>query len=239
MINYKGMLYLGSLKEGKPNGIRVLVNEYGLIFKGEYKEGEINGKGKMFIYNKNNINQNKKINSNQRKNNNNNKNLIKIFEGTFINGLKKGKCIVYNEKNSKIFEGEFIDDLRNGKGIEFNNGYKIYEGEFQNGKVMDLEFFIIINQLKYMKAILKITILMERAPYFIIMEEFNIKELSKMVFFGKKDFFDISGEKTKFINGFPSKNKKYIDNFKIYYNSGKIHFCLSQKKRNNKRKRIL
>ena len=49
------MLYLGSLKDGKQNGIGILSNEYGLIYQGEFREGEINGKGKMFIYNKKKI----------------------------------------------------------------------------------------------------------------------------------------------------------------------------------------
>lgn len=62
-------------------------------------------------------------------------------------------------------------------------------------KEMELEFFIKINQLKYMKVILKIIILMERVHYFIMTEKFIIKELSKMVFFGKKDFIMILLEK--------------------------------------------
>ena len=62
-------------------------------------------------------------------------------------------------------------------------------------KEMELEFFIKINQLKYMKVILKIIILMERVHYFIMTEKFIIKELSKMVFFGKKDFIMIFLEK--------------------------------------------
>ena len=49
--------------------------------------------------------------------------------------------------------------------------------------------------IKYMKAILKITILMEMVHYFIMMEKFNTKELSKMAFFGKMDFIMIFLEK--------------------------------------------
>ena len=48
----KGVYYSGSLKDNKPDGIGVLVNECGIIYKGEFKDGKINGKGKSFIYNK-------------------------------------------------------------------------------------------------------------------------------------------------------------------------------------------
>ena len=229
IINYKEMLYLGSLKDGKPNGIGILSNECGLIYQGEFREGEINGKGKMFIYNKNNnISQNKKINTYQSKNNI--KNLIKIFEGIFTNGVKNGKFNVYNEKNSKIFEGEFVDDLKNGKGIEFNNGKIIFEGEYKddlkNGKGIEYK-----NGYKVYEGNFENNYFNGNGTLFYNDGKIQYQGIIKNGFFWEDGFYyDINGEKTKFINGFPSKNKKYIENFKIYYSSGKIHYCLSKNK---------
>ena len=160
IINYNGMLYSGSLKDNKPDGTGVLLNEYGIVYKGEFEEGNINGKGKLFIYNKNIESQNKKpknnnssfvcknpnYNGNYKTQNQNilNKNILKIFEGSFINGKKKGKYIEYDKYNSKIFEGELIDDIKQGKGIEYLNGYKKYEGEFKdnmrNGKGVEYNY---------------------------------------------------------------------------------------------------
>ena len=59
----KGMIYIGNLKNEKPNGIGMLVNEFGIIYKGEFKEGKISGKGKLYIYDKNLGNLNKKNNN--------------------------------------------------------------------------------------------------------------------------------------------------------------------------------
>ena len=147
----KGMIYVGSLKDKKPNGIGMLVNEFGIIYKGEFKEGEINGKGKLFVYDKNLESLNRKgknlfgnckpnicynygspFGKNIKPSNSKKNNLLKIFEGNFTEKVKNGKFIEYDKNNTKIYEGEFKDDNRNGKGIEYSYGNKIYDGEFKN-----------------------------------------------------------------------------------------------------------
>ena len=259
IINFKGMIYSGSLKEGKPNGIGFLVNEYGLFYQGEFKEGEIDGKGKIFIYNRKDESKNKKEKANkefskQSKTINNLNdlineiNLIKILEGTFTKGIKNGKFIEYNKNNSKIFEGEFKDDKKNGLGIEFRNGNIIFEGEFKddikNGK--GIEYIntkkIFEGEFKegkrngkgilYNSQSIKIYEGNFENNYFngngaLYYDDGKILYQGKFkngIFWENGFYYDILGEKVKITNGLPDKH------FKIYNNSGKLHYYLSTNK---------
>ena len=120
IIDYNSGIYCGSLKDNKPDGMGVLVKECDIIYKGEFKEGIINGKGKSFIYDKNDKH----------------KKLLKIIEGTFIGEIKNGKYTEYDRYDCRyeIFEGEYKDDKREGKGIEYNQGNKLFEVEYKDGK---------------------------------------------------------------------------------------------------------
>ena len=239
IINYKEMLYTGSLIDGKPNGIGVLVNENGLVYQGEFKEGEIVGNGKMYIYqcNKNIGNIKDSIK---------NKNLEKIFEGTFINGVKEGKFKEYNKNHLKIFEGEFKNDIKNGRGIEYSNGNKIYEGEFKDdlkdgkgveykngnkmyegdfkeGKKNGIGIFYNNQSNKIYEGNFENNYFNGKGTLFYNDGKIQYQGTFKNGIFWEEGFYyNISGEKTKIINGLPFTNKQNIDNFKIYYSSGKI-----------------
>ena len=299
----KGMIYSGQLKDNKPEGTGVLLNEYGITFKGEFKEGMINGKGKLFIYDQNIGSKNKKIVIDNKKNciatkcsnlfgNNNypnqrnntysnkNKNLLKIIEGTFINKKKNGKYIEYNKYNSKIFEGEFKNDMRNGSGIEYNNGYKkyegeykddkregrgieysygnkifegeykdnkregkgieynngnkIYEGEFKNDRKNGIGILYINGEIKRYEGNFENDVFHGKGKLFYDNGKTHYFGMFNNGFFSEEGYyFDISGEKTKVLNGFPLINGKFPKGFRIYYNSGKIHYRLSLKNAKN------
>ena len=121
-------------------GHRKLGKEYEnkkLIYEGEYLyERKWNGKGYdkkgNIIYEL--INGNGKV----KEYSEDNPKLL-IFDGEYINGIKKGICKEYINCLSKnpdlIFEGEYYNDNKNGKGKEYNKeGELIFEGEYKEGK---------------------------------------------------------------------------------------------------------
>ena len=105
------------LKNGKG-----FVKEYdhhggNLIREGKYKNGKLNGKGKVYLYDK------------------------IIYDGEFINGLVEGKGKQYNSNGNLMFEGEFLYNYKI-RGKEYVNRKLEYEGEFRfyikwNGKGYD------------------------------------------------------------------------------------------------------
>ena len=62
-----------------------------------------------------------------------------IFDGEFINGIKKGifkeYSYKYNGKNYLTFEGEYYNEKRNGKGKEYyyDSDKLKFEGEYKDG----------------------------------------------------------------------------------------------------------
>ena len=237
----RGVYYSGSLKDNKPDGIGVLVNECGIIYKGEFKDGKINGKGKSFIYNKNG-----------RK---------KIFEGTFIGEIKNGKYIEYNEENHIVFEGEYKDDKREGKGIEYDgkenynyrNGHKIFEGEYKDdkreGKGIEYDGKIKLyeghfkNGQKNGDGILHTRDGIKRYEGNFVNNFFHgegkllydngriqYKGKFNKGFFSEEGFYydyENNGQKIKVFNGLPLINDKFPKVFNIYYNGGGIHYAIS------------
>ena len=124
--------YINGLRNGKgkeyENGKLIFEGEYingfgqgkeydsdgKIIYEGEYLKGKRNGKGKEYNYS--------------------DKPNILIFEGYFLNCVKKGIFIVY-KNDKKIFEGYlFNDKIWKGKGIEYLNDEIIFEGEYVTGK---------------------------------------------------------------------------------------------------------
>ena len=110
---WNGKIYdsLANIYEVK-NGKRLVKYYYHghLSFEGEYLNGEINGKGKEYIINEDEL----------------------IFEGKYINGKRNGKGKEYS-CGRLIFEGEYINGKRNGKGKEYSFGKLIFEGEYLYG----------------------------------------------------------------------------------------------------------
>ena len=159
--------YEGDFKNNKKDGfIKIyLINKNELYFEGIYKNNEKNGKGKLIIKILGDVN----IYEGNYKNGNldgkgihimtnENKNIYFRFECQFKNGKAKYGTI-YDKNNNKIYEGGLKRYLPNGKGIKFEGEYK-YEGNFKDGKLKELELYMIKIIIKYMKENLKMVILM-------------------------------------------------------------------------------
>ena len=57
-----------------------------------------------------------------------------IFEGEYLEGIKKGFMREYFSNGLLKFEGQIINGLKNEKGTEFNeNGEMLFEGRYING----------------------------------------------------------------------------------------------------------
>ena len=57
-----------------------------------------------------------------------------LFEGDYLNGKRHGKGKEY-EYGKLIFEGKYLNGERNGKGKEYDDCKLKYEGEYLNGKM--------------------------------------------------------------------------------------------------------
>ena len=99
-----------------------------------------------------------------------------------------------------MYEGDFKEGKKNGIGIFYNNqSNKIYEGNFENNYFNGKgTLFYNDGKIQYQGT------------------------FKNGIFWEEGFYYNISGEKTKIINGLPFTNKQNIDNFKIYYSSGKI-----------------
>ena len=96
------------VKNNKELQLRLGIDlEYYKKKSGKYKIGEKNGHGKEYDILTNNL----------------------IFEGEYLNGIKKGTGVEY--KNGQIiFEGEYLNGKRNGKGKEYYDNIIVYEEEY-------------------------------------------------------------------------------------------------------------
>lgn len=59
---------------------------------------------------------------------------LKVYEGQFVNGLKHGSGIQF-EDGRKVYEGGFSNDVRSGAGTLYHSttGNRVYQGEFADG----------------------------------------------------------------------------------------------------------
>ena len=116
------------LINGEKNGRVKEYDKYNgdLIFEGVYLNGKRNGTGieyKSILCNQCDSRYYSKYNSN----------LIKIFEGEYLNDERIfGKEYNYDEK--LIYEGGYLNDKRNGNVKIYENDKLKYEGEYLNGK---------------------------------------------------------------------------------------------------------
>jgi len=62
---------------------------------------------------------------------------LKVYEGAFLNGLKHGVGIQYDDKGRRIYDGSFANDRREGYGTLFHEttGRRAYEGTFKDDKL--------------------------------------------------------------------------------------------------------
>ena len=71
-----------------------------------------------------------------------------IFEGDYLNGKRHGKGKEY-EYGNLIFEGEYLNGERNGKGKEYDKRKLKYEGEYLNGKIWNGKGYNEDGKLEY------------------------------------------------------------------------------------------
>ena len=216
IINYNSGIYCGTLKDNKPDGMGVLVKECDIIYKGEFKEGTINGKGKSFIYDKN---------DKSRK-------LLKIFEGTFIGETKNGKYIEYDRYNckKKIFEGEYKEGKREGKGIEYKYNNKLYKGCFKNGQKNGNGILYASGGIKRYEGNFENNFFHGNGKLFYDNRKIQYDGKFNKGFLSEEGvYYDYAnyGQKTKVFNGLPLINNEFPKVFNIYYNEGQIHYTIS------------
>ena len=63
-----------------------------------------------------------------------------IYE--LING--NGKVKEYDNYGDLIFIGEYLNGIRNGKGKEYKNGKIEFDGEYENGRRKESNYFCFI-----------------------------------------------------------------------------------------------
>jgi hypothetical protein len=109
------LLYEGDVKNNLITGKGSIYYRTGQVqTTGEYKNGKLNGYGKYF-------------NSEGRL----------VYEGQFVENEFSGHGKFYgNEAGALEYEGEFLSGLFSGKGKYYKNGALLFEGEFENGKIV-------------------------------------------------------------------------------------------------------
>ena len=143
--------YLNGDKNGKGKEFNIFDGR--LEFEGEYLNGKRHGKGKEYNNVGNLIFDGEYLYEYKRKGKAYIKDILE-FEGEYLfdkkwNGIgydEKGNIIYelkngngkvneYDEYYSEIkFKGEYLNGEKNGKGVEYDDGYLLFEGEFNNGK---------------------------------------------------------------------------------------------------------
>ena len=84
-----------------------------------------------------------------------------LFEGEYVNCLKKGKGREYIYENYLLFEGKYLNNLRHGKGKEYYFDGKLhFEGEYFYGRRWNIKGYDanknIISEIKNGKGYIKL-----------------------------------------------------------------------------------
>ncbi len=104
-----GSVIKGSFKNGKAYGKCTLTSPEGkVIYTGSFVDDNYNGTGRLFADDGG------------------------YAEGRFVDGEPTGIFNEYTKNKELVYCGEWTDMHRNGRGIEYQNGKKVYEGEFKN-----------------------------------------------------------------------------------------------------------
>ena len=108
----KDRQYFGSIKNGKYDGIGILIRNIGEIYYGNWNDGLKEGQGTYFWPDGS------------------------VYKGEFKNNEIKGKGII-RYANGDIYEGDFLESKRHGKGryIQKNTHTHIHVGEWERGKL--------------------------------------------------------------------------------------------------------
>ncbi|MDQ0885722.1 hypothetical protein QFZ81_000810 [Paenibacillus sp. V4I9] len=103
------MIYEGSFKNGKYDGIGRFYVKGMLLYEGEFAKNKYDGSGKLYSQGR------------------------LLYEGGFKENNRHGKGKLYDNTRFKIleYEGEFVNDKFEGYGIHY---FKDYIGEWKNGE---------------------------------------------------------------------------------------------------------
>jgi hypothetical protein len=114
-------LVSGTFSVGKP--VSGTVREYAYV--GAMREGMITGTGKLYLVSHNGPTHIRAESFQTGRKG------LKVYEGAFVNGLKHGIGILF-EEGLKTYDGSFANDLREGYGTQFHalTGRRAYEGNF-------------------------------------------------------------------------------------------------------------
>lgn len=104
-----GDVYIGLVKDGKPDGFGKMTTEFGDSYEGEWSYGQKNGFGKYTSVHGN------------------------VYEGGWSKGSEHGKGKMMWE-SGMVYEGDYYKGRQHGHGNMTTNFY-VYEGSFVHGKM--------------------------------------------------------------------------------------------------------
>ena len=117
---YKEGRYIGSIIDGKREGIGIFIYVNGKRYEGEWKNDKIDGRGIMFYKNGDK------------------------YDGYFVNNKKEGKGIYYYN-NGNTYVGDWKNDKKGGKGIFYGKEGQRKMGDYFEGKPIGKHVILHVN----------------------------------------------------------------------------------------------
>ncbi len=113
-------IYVGVVKNGKPNGKGKYKSAIGETYEGFFKDGFLHGQGKAYSVKNVGDGRNRVINEGD------------YYVGEFDNGARHGKGTLTNKSRNYSYTGDFVNGKKDGQGEEISGG-NIYKGPFKKG----------------------------------------------------------------------------------------------------------
>ncbi|SHI08020.1 MORN repeat-containing protein [Bradyrhizobium erythrophlei] len=101
-------VYVGHVRDGRPNGLGRYVSRDNVVYDGSWKNGRFNGEGTLQLP------------------------TGEFYQGSFVEGRAAGVG-KYIDATGEIFEGRFVSGLREGLGKTTLPGGSIYQSVWRNG----------------------------------------------------------------------------------------------------------
>ena len=117
---YKEGRYIGSIIDGKREGIGIFIYVNGKRYEGEWKNDKIDGRGIMFYKNGDK------------------------YDGYFVNNKKEGKGTYYYN-NGNTYIGDWKNDKKGGKGIFYGKEGQRKMGDYFEGKPIGKHVILHVN----------------------------------------------------------------------------------------------
>ena len=117
---YKEGRYIGSIIDGKREGIGIFIYVNGKRYEGEWKNDKIDGRGIMFYKNGDK------------------------YDGYFVNNKKEGKGTYYYN-NGNTYVGDWKNDKKGGKGIFYGKEGQRKMGDYFEGKPIGKHVILHVN----------------------------------------------------------------------------------------------